>query len=213
MKILETLRIRPWALSLLVSIFICVSQYAPADATLLIDQMYFDPPPGTFGGGSRLDETFRRVQTFTVGVAGPLNSVDVRGVAGTGLRILDTAAGVPTTTVLASTTLRLSPPDGWIGWDLSSSGLMVTPGEILGIEILGGQLDGQTPGKYAGGADYFLNIPVAPNFRLDANTDYFFHPEEILADNFMLMVNDKKDAPSPKVIEDLRKVIIDAQGR
>ena len=129
MNILDTLRIRTCALSLLFLILFCVSQYAP-DPTVLIDQMYFDPPPGTFGAGSRVDDTFRRVQTFTVGVAGPLNSVDVRGIAGTGLensghsrrRADDNRACI---------TLRTSPPDGWIGWDLSSSMLMVTPGEIL----------------------------------------------------------------------------------
>lgn len=44
--------------------------------------------------------------------------------------------------------------------------------------------------------------------QIGKNTDYIIHPEEILADNFALLLMDKKDVPSPdklKAIEDILK--------
>lgn len=46
-------------------------------ATPVLDQIYFDPVANFFGGSSVQDNSFRRAQTFTVGLAGLLNSVDM----------------------------------------------------------------------------------------------------------------------------------------
>jgi len=124
-------------------------------ATPVLDQIYFDPLTNTSGGPSVADNSFRRAQTFTVGLGGTLDHVQMRGDAGSSMRILATTGGVPTFTVLASTGSFLTTGDGWISWDLSSSGLAVTPGEVLVMDMLGGSWGGHTPGGYAGGAGYF----------------------------------------------------------
>ena len=39
------------------------------------------------------------------------------------------------------------------------------------------------------------------------NTGYIIHPEEVLADNFVLLLSGKQDVPTPRVIIGMRKVI------
>ena len=39
------------------------------------------------------------------------------------------------------------------------------------------------------------------------NTDYIIHPEEILADNFALLVTGKTDVPSPQILEGMRRAL------
>ncbi|NRB27812.1 MAG: hypothetical protein HRU37_09060, partial [Roseibacillus sp.] len=43
--------------------------------------------------------------------------------------------------------------------------------------------------------------------QVGENTTYLIHPEEILADNFVLLVTGKRDVPSPEVVEKLGKVL------
>ncbi|QRV24352.1 hypothetical protein [Marinomonas foliarum] len=43
--------------------------------------------------------------------------------------------------------------------------------------------------------------------QVGKNTNYIIHPEEILADNFALMVLDTPDIPSPEIINQIRKVL------
>ena len=38
------------------------------------------------------------------------------------------------------------------------------------------------------------------------NTDYIIHPDEILADNFVLLMNEKTNPPTPRIIADMKKV-------
>jgi len=63
-----------------------------------------------------------------------------------------------------------------------------------------------------GGQPKLVDVRDAPDYmeQIGKNTGYIIHPEEILADNFVLLVYGEKEVPSPKVIEDLRKVILDA---
>jgi hypothetical protein len=42
--------------------------------------------------------------------------------------------------------------------------------------------------------------------RIGRNTEYIIHPEEILADNFVLLVNGAK-APSPEILQKLDAVL------
>jgi hypothetical protein len=43
--------------------------------------------------------------------------------------------------------------------------------------------------------------------QVGKNTGYIIHPEEILADNFMMLVLEIKNLPSPEIIEKLRNVL------
>ena len=76
--------------------------------------------------------------------------------------------------MLASTGSRFTTDDGWISWDLSSSGLSVVPGEVLAMDMLEGEWFGHFPQGYAEGADYFLNVSVGiRSFRLNGQADSF----------------------------------------
>jgi hypothetical protein len=170
-------------ITLVLCLFVSASQ---ARAVPVLDQIYLDPRFGGVGTAlpeaSHPDGLFRRAQTFTVGLSGLLNSVDIiagigefPGAPGASMQILATANGVPTFTVLASVDFFERSTDGWFVWDLSSANLTVTPGQVLAMEMIGGGFLGFTPGAYTGGADYFLNIIQGfPNFTLNPNTDIFF---------------------------------------
>lgn len=43
--------------------------------------------------------------------------------------------------------------------------------------------------------------------QVGSNTDYFIHPEEILADNFMLLISGERDVPSPEIIRKMEEVL------
>jgi len=47
--------------------------------------------------------------------------------------------------------------------------------------------------------------------QVGRNTDYIIHPEEILADNFSLLVLGAEDIPSPEVVRDIRKILDNAR--
>jgi len=38
------------------------------------------------------------------------------------------------------------------------------------------------------------------------NTSYIIHPDEILADNFVLLINEKTNPPTPRIVTDMKKV-------
>jgi hypothetical protein len=43
--------------------------------------------------------------------------------------------------------------------------------------------------------------------QVGRNTQYIIHPEEILADNFALLILGEQNVPSPEVLEKMRKVL------
>ena len=47
--------------------------------------------------------------------------------------------------------------------------------------------------------------------QVGRNTDYIIHPEEILADNFALLVLGMKNVPSPKVLHDMKEILEQAR--
>lgn len=47
--------------------------------------------------------------------------------------------------------------------------------------------------------------------QVGRNTDYIIHPEEILADNFALLVLGMKKVPSPKVLHDMKEILDQAR--
>ena len=129
-----------------------------ARAALVLDQQYL-AYDGVFAGFSN-GAGFRRAETFTVGVAGTLTDVDVivSGVGSfTGINILSTVGGVPTTTIAAAGTFSSQAGDV----AAFSVSLPVSIGEVLAIEPLqpigGADWLANDPDTYAGGGDYFVN--------------------------------------------------------
>ena len=43
--------------------------------------------------------------------------------------------------------------------------------------------------------------------QVGRNTNYFIHPEEILADNFALLILDEHNVPSPEILEKMRRIL------
>jgi hypothetical protein len=43
--------------------------------------------------------------------------------------------------------------------------------------------------------------------QVGRNTKYIIHPEEILADNFALLLSPKRDLPSPEIIEKMEEIL------
>ena len=75
--------------------------------------------------------------------------------------------------------------------------------------------EGMKPALDAQGQPRLLEPGDTPDYlaQLGKNTGYIIHPEEVLADNFVMLVNGKKKAPSPAIIEGLRKAILDGAAR
>ena len=48
--------------------------------------------------------------------------------------------------------------------------------------------------------DYFRQI--------GRNTSYIIHPEEVLADNFSMMVLGRKEIPNPEIVEAIREYFL-----
>ena len=122
------------------------------------------------------DPGFRRAETFTVGIAGALSAVDVLTAAPatfTGFNLLSTAAGTPTTTILATGTLA-SQSGGVAAFSVS---LPVSVGEVLAIEPVasgGGAWAANLPGTYAGGGDFYVDPAFGvADFAADNSADDF----------------------------------------
>jgi hypothetical protein len=43
--------------------------------------------------------------------------------------------------------------------------------------------------------------------QIGRNTEYVIHPEEVLADNFALLVLKKANVPSPEILQKMREVL------
>lgn len=62
---------------------------------------------------------------------------------------------------------------------------------------------------YDGQSPKLLSVGQVSGFfdQVGKNTEYIIHPEEILADNFVLLVLPKRNPPSPTIIKKMREVI------
>ena len=67
--------------------------------------------------------------------------------------------------------------------------------------------EGETwkPAQDAGGKPVLLDAGSTPDYfeRIGRNTGYIIHPEEVLADNFVLLVQGKKEVATPRILEEL----------
>jgi len=59
------------------------------------------------------------------------------------------------------------------------------------------------------GEPVLLEVASVPAYydRIGRNTDYIIHPEEVLADNFVLLVQEKKDVKTPALLDKLRAAL------
>ena len=64
------------------------------------------------------------------------------------------------------------------------------------------------PGR-AGDALVMLDAANVPEYftAIGLNTRYIIHPEEILADNFILLVRGERNVRTPRIIDELRKAL------
>jgi hypothetical protein len=78
--------------------------------------------------------------------------------------------------------------------------------KLLLLDESGGRL---APASGADGAPLLLDPSEAPDYleQIGKNTRYIIHPEEILAENFVLLVGGKRDMPSPRLLKDLEAVL------
>ena len=60
-----------------------------------------------------------------------------------------------------------------------------------------------------GGRPHLLKPSEVPDYleQIGRNTKYIIHPEEILADNFVLLVNGTSPVPSPGILEQMRSLL------
>lgn len=144
-----------------------------AHATAVLDQHSFLVPNQNSGAALLSEGSFRRAQTFTVGMDGTLDHISVHfngavtiwdpGVAER-MNLIRVENGVPGTTIASTTARTLSTIDVGPQWDpayvgdfdFSSLGLSFQAGDQLAFEIDGGWLQWYED-VYAGGSDFYLN--------------------------------------------------------
>jgi hypothetical protein len=64
------------------------------------------------------------------------------------------------------------------------------------------------------GRPWVLPPEEVPDYerRIGSNTRYVIHPEEILADNFVLLASSATNVPTPRILEEMRKVLARKEG-
>lgn len=62
------------------------------------------------------------------------------------------------------------------------------------------------------GAPLLVEPDSVPGYaeQIGANTKYIIHPEEVLADNFVFLLDGRIDLPTPRIVEGMGKVLQDA---
>jgi len=62
---------------------------------------------------------------------------------------------------------------------------------------------------YRDGKAWLLEGEVMPSYlaRIGSNTSYIIHPEETLAENFVLLVNRAEGVPTPRILQEMRNLL------
>jgi hypothetical protein len=144
-----------------------------AGATIIVDQTFHEA--GGFGVSAPSSDyfSFRRAQTFTVGINGILNSIAVFGDRQFyKINILSTLNGVPTTILGMSSQYQATGRS--TTFDVSALNVNVVVGDVFAFEVKGeGMLDGSN--GYSGGSDFFINPDFGINsFKFNGRSDTFF---------------------------------------
>jgi hypothetical protein len=65
--------------------------------------------------------------------------------------------------------------------------------------------------KLFDGKPRLLDVSETPDFfkKIGRNTDYIIHPEEILAENFVLLIDGKKTPPTPEIIAEMKRRLLE----
>jgi len=143
-----------------------------AQATIVLDQESIGPIQNVTFVNSRTG--FNRAQTFTVGVNGILDRIEVMGSDALTLALLTTLSGTPTSTVISSVSLS-SALNGYMTFDLSAANITVNIGDVLAFEAFGGYSIGSSSNDYANGASYFKNPAFGINsYEQSIGFDIFF---------------------------------------
>jgi hypothetical protein len=68
---------------------------------------------------------------------------------------------------------------------------------------------------YEGGKARLVGVEEISGFheQVGKNTNYIIHPEEILADNFALLILDRENARSPKIIQGMEDILRENKGK
>jgi len=63
--------------------------------------------------------------------------------------------------------------------------------------------------KFRDSQPVLLDVSAVSGFfeKVGRNSDHIFHPEEILADNFVMLTHGKKDVPTPSIILQMKKLL------
>ena len=80
---------------------------------------------------------------------------------------------------------------------------------VFKLLVLAETRDGFRPAMLPGGGADLRDPSAFPDYfdQIGRNTEYIIHPEEILADNFVLMVNEASSVPSPSILQEMRVVL------
>lgn len=82
---------------------------------------------------------------------------------------------------------------------------------LMGLE----KIDGNFQCKYHNGKPLLLSVNKVKGFheQVGRNTSYNIHPEEILAENFVILVQKRKHIPSPAIITRMKTILSQPQRK
>ncbi|MBL9212073.1 MAG: hypothetical protein JNL92_16565 [Opitutaceae bacterium] len=75
--------------------------------------------------------------------------------------------------------------------------------------------DGGVAPRLVQGAPQWVDPGAAPGYheKIGRNTDYIIHPEEVLADNFALLLLGNGQVNSPHVLDGMRRILLENEAR
>jgi hypothetical protein len=93
-----------------------------------------------------------------------------------------------------------------------TAGFMISQ---LDFKLLAVETDGDSwrPALVDGESRLIPTSHPAYQQRIGRNTQYTIHPEEVLADNFSLLMRGKTDVPSPEILADVERVLKQRAGK
>ena len=105
--------------------------------------------------------------------------------------------------VLVSKTARYEPARGWTLFSYLDFKLMLLE-----------NADGMRRPALVEGKPVLVEPSEVPGFgeQIGHNTKYIIHPEEVLADNFVFLLDGRIDLPTPRVVEQMGQALQAAAG-
>lgn len=93
-------------------------------------------------------------------------------------------------------------------YDMSKKGVFFEYAELQFIAVEVGQ--DQCKVRYVNSNPTLLEPSQVPKYfeLIGKNTEYIIHPEEVLADNFALMIHGAESLPTPEIIDRMKKILL-----